>query len=77
VRWPKLMTLQPGAPLVQNQLRTRSRPVRLELFEEEDKGASPSYFEWREQTIRTQAFKPEQKPQPKANSLIRLIRRLA
>jgi hypothetical protein len=62
---------------MQHQLRTRSRPVRLELLDEEDKGVSPSYFEWREQTIRTQAFKPEQKAQPKGNSLIRLIRRFA
>lgn len=62
---------------MQNQLRTRSRPVRLELLGEEDKGGSPSYFEWREQTIRTQAFKPERKPQVKGNSLIRLIRRFA
>jgi hypothetical protein len=62
---------------MQNQLRSRSRPVRLELFDEEDKGGSPSYFEWREQTVTTKAFKPEQKPQPKANSLIRLLRRFA
>ncbi|HEY5758583.1 MAG TPA: hypothetical protein VIU34_22310 [Steroidobacter sp.] len=62
---------------MQNQLRSRSRPVRLELLDEEDKGGSPSYFEWREQTVSTKAFKPEQKPQPKANSLIRLFRRFA
>jgi hypothetical protein len=62
---------------MQNQLRSRSRPVRLELLDEEDKGASPSYFQWREQTISTKAFKAEQKPQPKANSLIRLFRRFA
>jgi hypothetical protein len=59
---------------MQNQLRARSRPVRLELLGEEDKATSPSYFQWCEQTIRTQAFKPE-KPQPKLNSLIRLFRR--
>jgi hypothetical protein len=62
---------------MQNQLRSRSRPVRLELLDEEEKGGSPSYFEWREQTVTTKAFKPEQKPQPKANSLIRLFRRFA
>lgn len=62
---------------MQNQLRTRSRPVRLELLDEQQKGGSPSYFEWREQTIRTQAFKPEPKSVPKANSFIRLFRRFA
>ena len=62
---------------MQNQLRTRSRTLRLELLDEQQKGGSPSYFEWQEQTIRTQAFKPEAKPQPKANSLIRLFRRFA
>jgi hypothetical protein len=60
---------------MQNQLRSRSRPVRLELLDEAEKGGSPSYFEWREQTISTKAFKPEQKSEPKASSLIRLFRR--
>lgn len=60
---------------MQNQLRGRSRPIRLELLDEAEKGGSPSYFQWREQTITTKAFEPEQKPQPKANSLIRLFRR--
>jgi hypothetical protein len=62
---------------MQNQLRTRSRPVRLELLDEEQKEGSPSYFQWREQTIRTEAYKPEAKPQPKVNSIIRLFRRFA
>lgn len=62
---------------MQNQLRTRSRSLRLELFDEAQKGGSPSYFQWQEQTIRTQAFKPEPKSVPKVNSLIRLFRRFA
>lgn len=60
---------------MQNQLRTRSRSLRLELLDEEQKEGSRSYFEWREQTIRTEAFKPERKSAPKANPLIRLFRR--
>lgn len=60
---------------MQNPLRARSRTDRLALLDEVDKGDSPSYFVWREQTIRTQAFKPAVKSQPKANSLIRLFRR--
>jgi hypothetical protein len=62
---------------MQNQLRSRSRALRLELLDEAQKGGSPSYFEWREQTIRTVAFKPERKSPAKANSLIRLFRRFA
>lgn len=62
---------------MQSQLRARarSRPARLELLDEEEKVASPSYFQWCEQTVRTRAFKPEAKPVPKVNSLIRLFRR--
>ncbi len=61
---------------MQNQLRGRARPQRLALLDEEDdKSSSPSYFEWRERTIRTQAYRPAQKPEPKVNSLIRLFRR--
>lgn len=61
---------------MQNQLRARSRPARLELLDEEEKVASPSYFQWCEQTVRTRAFKPEVKAEPKVNSLIRLFRRI-
>ncbi|WP_129774796.1 hypothetical protein [Peristeroidobacter soli] len=60
---------------MQNQLRARSRIGRLTLIDEDDKSSSPSYFEWREQTIRMQAFKPVAKAQPKAGSLARLFRR--
>jgi hypothetical protein len=62
---------------MQNPLR-RSQAARLKLLDEEDKGRSPSYFEWREQTITTQAFKPAvRKQQPKGNPLVRLFRRFA
>ncbi|WP_129646522.1 hypothetical protein [Peristeroidobacter agariperforans] len=60
---------------MQNQVRGRARIPRLTLNDEDDKSSSPSYFEWREKTIRTQAYRPEPKPQPKVNSLIRLFRR--
>ncbi|GFE87441.1 hypothetical protein [Steroidobacter agaridevorans] len=62
---------------MQNQARgrSRSRIDRLSLIDEDDTPSSPSYFEWRERTIRTQAYRPEPKPQPKVNSLIRLFRR--
>lgn len=60
---------------MQNQVRGRARIPRLALKDEDDTPSSPSYFEWREQTIRTQAYRPEPKPQPKVNSLIRLFRR--
>lgn len=61
---------------MQNQLRGRSLADRLTLIGEADKSRSPSYFEWREQTITTKAFTPA-KAQPKANSLVRLFRRFA
>ena len=62
---------------MQNQVRGRTRPRidRLTLNDEDDKSSSPSYFQWCEQTTRTQAYRPEPKPQPKVNSLIRLFRR--
>jgi hypothetical protein len=60
---------------MQNPLRARSRIDRLTLLDEEKKASSPSYFEWRERTIRMQAFKPVAKPQAKAGSLARLFRR--
>jgi hypothetical protein len=58
-------------------LRSRSRIDRLTLIGEEDKASSPSYFQWREQTIRMQAYRPEPKPQPRSNLFIRLFRRSA
>lgn len=58
-------------------LRSRSRTDRLALLDEKDPARSPSYFEWREQTIRTRVFRPEPKPQPKLNPFIRLFRRSA
>lgn len=64
-------------PLMQNQLRARSGTDRLALLDEAGKGESPSYFEWREQTISTKAYQPAAKPQAKGNSLVRLIRRFA
>lgn len=60
---------------MQNQLRARSRIDGLTLRDEEDKSSSPSYFEWREQTITTKAHQPVAKAQPKINSLVRLFRR--
>jgi hypothetical protein len=62
---------------MQNQLRGRSLADRLILIDEQDNGQSPSYFEWREQTITTKAFKPQPKPQPVTNSIVRLFRRFA
>lgn len=62
---------------MQTPLRGRSRTDRLALIDEEDKADSPSYFEWREQTISTKAFQPVPKLQPKPNSLIRLFRLFA
>jgi hypothetical protein len=60
-----------------NQLRARSRIGRLTLLDEEDKSSSPSYFEWREQTITTRAYQPAAKAQPRIRSLFRLFRRFA
>ncbi|MDY6948473.1 MAG: hypothetical protein SXG53_22460 [Pseudomonadota bacterium] len=62
---------------MQNQLRGRSLTDRLTLIDEVAPGQSPSYFEWREQTITTKAFKPQPKPQAAANSILRLFRRFA
>ena len=62
---------------MQNQPRGRSLTDRLVLIDEEPEGTSPSYFEWREQTVRTEAYRPEQKPQPKGNTIVRLLRRFA
>lgn len=52
----------------------RSRNERLALLDDEDSPQSPSYFEWREKTIRTQAYKPTPKPAPKVNAIQRLFR---
>lgn len=71
------MTLQLLAAVMQNHLRGRSLTARLVLNDEVDKSASPSYFEWQEQTVRTKAFKPVLKPERKANSLVRLFRRFS
>jgi hypothetical protein len=60
---------------MQYQVRGRARDPRLTLNDEDEKASSPSYFQWREQTIRTKAYQPQAKPQPKVNSLIRLFRR--
>jgi hypothetical protein len=60
---------------MQNQLRGRSRIDRLTLLDEADKSSSPSYFQWREQTISTKAYQPVVKPRPQANPLLRLFRR--
>lgn len=61
-------------PHTQNSRNGRSRNDRLALNEEENSSHSPSYFEWREKTIRTQAFKPEPKPESKRNPILRLFR---
>lgn len=45
------------------------------MIDEDEQPATPSYFEWREQTIRTRAYRPEPKVEPKVNSLVRLFRR--
>lgn len=60
---------------MQNPVRGRPRVHRLALLDEEDSSSSPSYFEWREQTVRTRAYQPVPKAQPKLNSFIRLFRR--
>lgn len=60
---------------MQNQVRGRGRTPRLTLIDEQEQPSSPSYFEWRERTSRIKAYQPVEKPQPKANSLIRLFRR--
>ena len=62
---------------MQNQVRGRARMSRLKLLDEAEKPSSPSYFEWCEQTVRTKAYQPEPKPQPKVNSLLRLFRRFS
>lgn len=64
------------APM-QSPLRARARIDRLTLLDEADKSSSPSYFQWREQTIATQAYRPVAKAPPKGNSLVRLFRRFA
>ena len=63
--------------VMQNQLRGRSLADRLTLSDEVDNARSPSYFEWREQTITTKAYKPTVQVQSKGNSLVRLFRRFA
>lgn len=60
---------------MQPRLRARSRIDRLSFIDEDDKSSSPSYFEWREQTIRAKAYQPVVKSQPKTSSLVRLFRR--
>ena len=62
---------------MQSPLRGRSLTDRLTLIDEAGSGHSPSFFEWREQTITTKAFKPQPKPQPVASSFVRLFRRFA
>lgn len=60
---------------MQHPPRGRSLTDRLALLDEVDNSRSPSYFEWREQTITTKAFRPEPKPEAKVNSFVRLFRR--
>ena len=58
--------------LMQNHLRrVSSRNDRVAFLDEEEEARSPSYFEWREQTVRTPALKVE----PKPGALTRLFRR--
>lgn len=59
---------------MQSSRNGRSRNDRLDLIGEQDSSKSPSYFEWCEKTIRTQAYKPTPKPQPKGNAILRLFR---
>jgi len=70
---------------MQKQLRSRSRAARPLAIDESDQTASPSFFEWRERTMRIQAYKPPPKVPPKLdpprlnpprlNPLVRLLRR--
>jgi len=62
---------------MQPRLRARSRIDRLSFLDEDKKSSSPSFFEWREQTIRTKVYEPVAKPQPKAGSFVRLFRRFS
>ncbi len=52
----------------------RPKTDRLALNDEESSSDSPSFFEWREKTIRTQAFKPTPPPRSKGNVIVRLLR---
>jgi len=65
----------PTFALMQNNLRRASfRNDRVNfLRDEEEEARSPSYFEWREQTVRTPVLKVEIKTKPGA--LTRLFRR--
>jgi hypothetical protein len=66
---------------MQKQLRSRSRAARPLAIDEPDQTASPSFFEWRERTMRIQAYKPPPKLNPprlnppKLNPIVRLLRR--
>ena len=70
---------------MQKQLRSRSRVARPLAIDESGRTASPSFFEWRERTMRIQAYKPPPKVPPKLdpprlnpprlNPLVRLLRR--
>lgn len=66
---------------MQKQLRSRSRAARPLAIDESDQTASPSFFEWRERTMRIQAYKPPPKLNPprlnppKLNPIVRLLRR--
>lgn len=59
---------------MQSPRNGRSRNERLALLDDDDSPQSPSYFEWREKTIRTQAYRLEPKPEPKRNAIQRLFR---
>jgi hypothetical protein len=63
------------AALVQNTLRSSHRMKRITALEKEE-ASSPSYFQWREQTIRMPAVSPAPR-QAQPGSLIRLLRRIA
>ena len=64
------------AALMQNNLRGGQRMKRVDLLmNDEEDASSPSYFEWREQTVRMPAVTPVRRSS--GSSIVRLFRRFA
>ena len=61
--------------VMRKSARRASRSVRLSLHDEEQE-TNPSYFEWREQTVKT-VVRSQQPKITEPNALVRLFRRIS